>query len=168
MGVIFRFLVKLYTGRGNRLAITIAMVFICLGAADVLGFSDLLACMAMSAVFVNTSNESDIVFSQTDRMTPPIFMLFFFLSGADLDLRVLPSVGLVGILYIVFRVVGKGFGSALRGQNLKGGTGGSEVSRLCACTAGRSCDRTCVNCYVSCSGVWKNDPDRCIMRHRNL
>lgn len=111
MGVIFRFLVKLYTGRGNRLAITIAMVFICLGAADVLGFSDLLACMAMSAVFVNTSNESDIVFSQTDRMTPPIFMLFFFLSGADLDLRVLPSVGLVGVLYIVFRVVGKVLGA---------------------------------------------------------
>ena len=111
MGVIFRFLVKLFTGRGNRLAITIAMVFVCLGVADAVGFSSLLACMAMSAIFVNTSNESDIIFEQADRMTPPIFMMFFFLSGADLDISVLPSVGVVGVIYIIFRMVGKVLGT---------------------------------------------------------
>lgn len=113
MGVIFRFLVKLYTGRGNRLAITIVMVFVCLGVAKWAGFSDLLACMAMSAVFVNTSNESEMVFSQADRMTPPIFMMFFFLSGADLDISILPAVGVVGIIYILFRVAGKAIGALI-------------------------------------------------------
>lgn len=112
-GVLFRFLVKLFTGRGNRLAITFALVFCCIGGASMLGFSSLLACMAMGAVFANTSNISDTIFEQTDRITPPIFMLFFFLSGAGLDLSILPSVGMIGILYIIFRVVGKISGAFL-------------------------------------------------------
>lgn len=111
LGLIFRWLVKLYTGRGNRLAITIAMVALALGVSDMLGFSSLLACMAMSAVFVNTSGEGDMIFSQLDRMTPPIFMLFFLLSGAELNIAILPTVGIIGIIYIVFRVVGKVFGA---------------------------------------------------------
>lgn len=111
LGLIFRWLVKLYTGRGNRLAITIAMVALALGISDMLGFSSLLACMAMSAIFVNTSNEGDMIFSQLDRMTPPIFMLFFLLSGAELNIAILPTVGIIGMIYIVFRVVGKVFGA---------------------------------------------------------
>ena len=91
------------------------MIFLCVGVSDMVGFSSLLACMAMSAVYINFSNSkiSNVVFEQTDRVTPPIFMLFFFLSGAELNLRLLPSVGLVGLLYIVFRVAGKVFGAYL-------------------------------------------------------
>lgn len=107
LGIVFRFLVKWFTGRGNRLAITFAMVFLCLGICNYLGWSQLLACMMMSAVLVNTSEASGVVFQQTDRMTPPIFMLFFFLSGAELDLSIIPAVGVIGVLYVVFRVVGK-------------------------------------------------------------
>lgn len=113
LGIIFSFLVRWYTGRGNRLAITFAMVFVCIGICDMLEWSALLGCMAMSAVLVNTSNESEMVFNQTDRITPPIFMLFFFLSGAELDMRVIPTVGVIGILYIIFRVLGKAFGASL-------------------------------------------------------
>ena len=116
LGVIFRFLVKFYTGRGNRLAITYAMIFLCIGLCDFIGWSALLACMAMSAVLVNTSNASDVVFEQVDRMTPPIFMLFFFLSGADLNIALLSEVGFIGIIYIVFRVLGKVAGAALGGK----------------------------------------------------
>ena len=111
LGLLFRVLVKLYTGRGNRLAITIAMVALALGISNMLGLSSLLTCMAMSAVFVNVSNESDKIFEQLDRMTPPIYMLFFLLSGADLNISILASVGVIGIVYIVFRVVGKLMGA---------------------------------------------------------
>lgn len=111
LGLAFKFLIKWFTGRGNRLGITYAMVFLCVGICDSLGWSSLLACMAMSAVLVNTSKECDAVFEQTDRMTPPIFVLFFFLSGAELDLSILPSVGLIGIIYVIFRVLGKFFGA---------------------------------------------------------
>ena len=116
MGVLFRFLVKWFTGRGNRLAITYALVFACLGISELLGLSSLLACMLLGAVLVNTSNESDKIFEQTDRMTPPLFMMFFFLSGAGLDVRLIPQVGVIGIIYIIFRVVGKVLGTAIGGK----------------------------------------------------
>ncbi len=119
LGLAFCFLVKYFTGRGNRLAITYGMIFLCLGICDSLGFSQLLACMMMSAVLVNTSEASDVVFEQTDRMTPPIFMLFFFLSGADLNLAILPSVGVIGVLYVVFRVLGKICGAGLGAKLVK-------------------------------------------------
>lgn len=115
-GVLFRFLVKWFTGRGNRLGITYAMVFACIGIAGLLGVSSLLACMMLGAVLANTSNVSDVVFEQTDRMTPPLFMMFFFLSGAALDVTIIPQVGLIGIIYVVFRVIGKVGGAAIGGK----------------------------------------------------
>jgi Kef-type K+ transport system membrane component KefB len=113
LGVILKFLVKWYTGRGNRLSVSVAMVLFCIGISNILGVSPLLSCMAMSAVFVNISINSNIIFEQVDRMTPPIFILFFFISGAELDMSILPSVGVIGALYVVFRVVGKVGGAAL-------------------------------------------------------
>lgn len=113
LGVIFALLVKWFTGRGNRLAVTIGMVFFCVGAAESFGFSSLLSCMMMSTVFVNMSSQSDKIFEPVDRMTPPIYMLFFIVSGASLDIRIIPKVGIIGIVYIVFRVAGKMLGSFL-------------------------------------------------------
>ena len=113
LGVVLKFLVKWYTGRGNRLSVSIAMVLVCIGISKIIGVSPLLACMAMSAVFVNISSASDKVFEQVDRMTPPIFILFFFISGAELDMSILPAVGVIGALYVIFRVVGKVAGAAL-------------------------------------------------------
>jgi Kef-type K+ transport system membrane component KefB len=52
-----------------------------------------------------------VIMEQTDRFTPPVFLLFFVISGADLNLSVLPSVGIVGVCYIVVRVIGKWTGA---------------------------------------------------------
>ena len=116
IGFIYRWLVKWFTGRGNRLAATYAMVFACVGLGEMLGLSSLLVCMMLGAMLANTSRECDVIFEMTDRMTPPVFMLFFFLSGADLDLTILPSVGLVGAIYVIFRVVGKVTGAWVGGK----------------------------------------------------
>ena len=62
LGIVISFLAKWFTGRGNRLSVTIGMVAICIGLSQMLGFSELLSCMAMSAVFVNLSNHSGAVF----------------------------------------------------------------------------------------------------------
>ena len=113
LGIILSLLVKWYTGRGNRLALTIATIFLCVGVSSLVGFSSLLACMMMSAVFANTSKVTDKIFEPMERMTPPIYMLFFIVSGASLDLSIIPKVGLVGVIYIVFRVAGKMLGSFL-------------------------------------------------------
>lgn len=113
LGVVISFATKWFTGRGNRLAVSIAMILLCISVCNLLGYSSLLACMAMSAVYVNLTKVSTKVFELIDRFTPPIFMLFFFISGAELNLTILPAVGVIGILYIVFRVVGKVAGAAI-------------------------------------------------------
>lgn len=113
MGVAFSYLTKWFTGRGNRLSIAMGMVALNIGLSQTLGYSELLSCMAMSAIFVNLSNNSGSVFEQVDRFTPPLFMMFFFLSGADLNVAILPSVGVVGLIYLVVRVIGKVSGAAL-------------------------------------------------------
>lgn len=106
-GVILKLLIDRFTDSGLRLAAAIGMILLCTGAAMLIGASPLLANMIMSAFFVNLSAQSDQVLAQVDQFTPPIFMLFFFVSGANLDITILPSVGLIGLLYIVFRVLGK-------------------------------------------------------------
>lgn len=111
LGLLQVVLVKWYTGRGNRLALTITLVLFCVGGSNALGFSSLLACMMMSAVFVNFSKDAEKIFEPLDRMTPPIYMLFFVISGASLDITIIPKVGIIGILYIVVRIAGKALGA---------------------------------------------------------
>ena len=113
LGVVIAFATKWFTGRGNRLVVSTAMILLCISVCNALGYSSLLACMAMSAVYVNLSKVSNKVFDLIDRFTPPVFMLFFFISGAELNLTILPAVGIIGILYIIFRVVGKVTGAAI-------------------------------------------------------
>ncbi|MFH0993645.1 MAG: cation:proton antiporter, partial [bacterium] len=91
--------------------LVVAAVFLCVYLADVAGASPLLACMAMGAVFANLSPVYDLVSGLIYFVTPPIFIMFFVLNGADLNLSVLKSIGIVGIIYVVMRVVGKIFGA---------------------------------------------------------
>lgn len=119
LGIILKYLTNWFTGRGNRLSVSFAMILLCIGVSSITGLSALLVCMAMSAVYANISKVSDTVFELVEGVTPPIFMLFFFVSGAKLDLSILPSVGVIGVLYIVFRVIGKYVGTVV----------GAEISR---------------------------------------
>lgn len=117
VGAVIGFLIKLplrfFRKSGNRLIITVAAVFMASGIASLLNVSALLACMMTGAVFCNVSPESDRIGDLTDTITPPLFVLFFAVSGAELQLSVLPTVGLIGAAYIICRVIGKLAGSAL-------------------------------------------------------
>lgn len=107
LGIAFAWLTKEFHSRDNRLSVAVAMVFVCLGICKVLEISNLLCCMMMSAVYVNLSDVYENVFELTDRISAPIFMLFFFLSGAELNITIIQSVGIIGLVYVIFRVVGK-------------------------------------------------------------
>lgn len=113
LGVVLKYLTDWFTGRGNRISVSLAMVLLCIGVSNITGLSALLVCMTMSAVYANISKASDTVFELVERITPPIFMLFFLVSGAELNLSILPSVGFIGVLYIIFRVIGKYLGTAV-------------------------------------------------------
>jgi len=102
---------KWFTGRGNRIALVVAAVFMTVYLADVAGGSPLLACMAMGGIFANLSPVFDTVNGLVYFITPPIFIMFFVLNGADLNLSVLSQIGIVGVIYVLFRVAGKIFGA---------------------------------------------------------
>ena len=89
------------------------------GSEVEIGFSSLLVCMMMATVFCNICKSSEELMGKTDRWTAPLFVLFFVISGAELDLSVFRSgaVVLAGVVYILFRSAGKilgaGFSSRL-------------------------------------------------------
>ena len=113
LGFVFLLPLRFFKKAGNRLSLIAAFIFLGLGISEWLGLSDLLLCMAMGAVVANFSADVGSIMDLCDGVTPPIFMLFFVASGADLQLSVLPTVGLIGVVYIVLRVVGKYFGAAI-------------------------------------------------------
>lgn len=113
MGLIFTLPLRFFKKDGNRLSLIIAFVFLGVGLADLCGFSSLLLCMAMGAALANFSRETPKVMNIADGVTPPLFLLFFVASGAELQLSILPSIGVAGIIYVVLRVAGKMAGTSL-------------------------------------------------------
>ena len=77
------------------------------------GFSLLLVCMMTGTIFCNICDFSEELMGRVDGWTAPLFVLFFVLSGAELDLQVLsnPVVLLIGVVYIIFRSLGKYVGA---------------------------------------------------------
>lgn len=113
LGFLFLIPLKYFKKDGNRMALIVGFIFAGLGLSQLAGFSSLLLCMAMGAIIANMSNDVGHIMKLCDKITPPIFMLFFVASGADLKLSVLPAVGAAGVIYIVFRVFGKMLGATL-------------------------------------------------------
>ncbi|WP_102050852.1 cation:proton antiporter [Pygmaiobacter massiliensis] len=119
IGFVFTFALRFFPHRDARLALVIAFVFLGSALATALNVSALLLCMALGATFTNLSRTSAEVYSLCDQLTPPLFMMFFVLSGADLNITVLPSIGLIGVVYVLLRVAGKWSGAALGAKLMK-------------------------------------------------
>jgi Kef-type K+ transport system membrane component KefB len=92
---------------GDRLGLALAVILGSVGLAETLHLSSLLVCMMAGAAFTNISSKPVKLLKVSDSITPPLFLLFFVLSGAELDVTVLGEIGLVGAVYIIARVVGK-------------------------------------------------------------
>ena len=121
MGVLFTIVERFFSSNSKRLtiAITFVMATVALsqlkfhfGAVEI-GFSSLLVCMMLGTVFCNMCDFSEDMMGRTDKWTAPLFVLFFVLSGAELELAVFADIAIVGIgiVYIIFRCLGKYFGS---------------------------------------------------------
>ena len=105
----------------KRLAISVAFVLLTVGLSMLkfniggvhIGFSLLLVCMMTGTVFCNICDTSEELMNRAESWTVPINILFFVISGAELDLQVLvnPLTLLVGIIYILARSAGKYLGS---------------------------------------------------------
>ena len=107
LGLLFNIPLRFFKKDSNRLIIVVGFIFLGSAIASMLGLSSLLLCMSMGTALINTSKSGESIFKIVDNITAPIFLIFFVVSGAELDITILPSIGLIGILYVVFRVIGK-------------------------------------------------------------
>ena len=123
MGLIFSYAEQHYHSRSKRLGLAVTFVILCagfskmdfhLGGGVEIGFSSLLVCMMCGTIFCNLCDFSEEIMYRTERWTAPLYVLFFVISGAELDLRVFGNLAIVGIgvVYILFRSAGKIFGAS--------------------------------------------------------
>lgn len=121
MGWLLNIIERFFHSRSKRMAVSVAFVMLTVGISMLkfqvagvhVGFSLLLVCMMTGTVFCNVCETSEELMDRVDRWSTPLNILFFVISGAELDLNVLvnPLVLLVGIVYIIFRSLGKYFGA---------------------------------------------------------
>ena len=86
-----------------------------------IAFSSLLACMMLGTIFCNACDVSEELMDRADRWTAPILILFFVISGAELDLSVFADVAVIviGVVYIISRSVGIYFGAGISARATK-------------------------------------------------
>ena len=116
-GLMLNYVERFFHSRSKRLSVSVAFVLLTVGLSMVkftisgvqCGFSLLLVCMMTGTVFCNICDFSEELMDRVDRWTAPISILFFVISGAELNLSILtnPMVLLVGVTYIVARSAGK-------------------------------------------------------------
>ncbi|MGL5978298.1 MAG: cation:proton antiporter [Erysipelotrichaceae bacterium] len=119
IGFVFTLLMKWFKDTSNRLILVVATILLSVGLAEMLHLSTLLLCMSMGAIFTNLSVDGEKMLHIADSFTPPLLMMFFVLSGAELNLAILPTIGTIGIIYILVRVVGKVGGAYLGASIMK-------------------------------------------------
>ena len=122
-GFLLNWLEKYFHSRSKRMSLAVAFVLLTVGVSLLeweiggvhFGFSLLLVCMVEGTVFCNINETSEELMDRVDRWTGPLNMLFFVLSGAELNLNVLsnPLVLIVGLIFIAFRSLGKISGAYL-------------------------------------------------------
>lgn len=122
LGALFNVPLRYFKKDSNRLIITCGFVFLANALATFAGLSSLLLCMSMGTALINTSSSGREIFKITDSITPPIFLMFFVVSGAELDISIIPEIGVIGILYVIVRVIGKVAGASLGAYLMKAPT----------------------------------------------
>lgn len=121
MGWVLTQFEKLFNSNTNRLNLTIAFVFLTASLSMIdfhvgpvhISFSSLLVCMMLGTVFCNICPLSHDLMAGADKWTSPLFALFFVISGAELELSVFANwaIVVIGIVYIIFRCLGKYIGA---------------------------------------------------------
>ena len=129
MGILFSVFERFFSSNSKRLCLSVTCVLFTVALSMVkfeiggihVGFSTLLVCMMLGTVFCNMCDFSAEIMEKTDKWTVPLFVLFFVMSGAELELSVFTDIIIVGIgvAYIVTRSIGKYFGAYASAKIMK-------------------------------------------------
>ncbi|MBQ9151749.1 MAG: cation:proton antiporter [Clostridia bacterium] len=129
LGAVLSWIEEHFHSHSNRLTLMITFVFLTVALAKLhfvvegihIGFSSLLTCMMLGTIFCNLCKTSEEMMERTEKWTKPLFVLFFVISGASLDLTVFkqPVFILIGLIYILARSLGKIFGAMSSAKLMK-------------------------------------------------
>lgn len=129
MGLIFTYCEQFFHSRSKRLSVSVAFVLVTVAISNMsfyvgqvhVAFSPLLSCMMLGTIFCNICDFSEELMDRLDRWTGPIFILFFVLSGAELDLSVFADwiIVVIGIVYVLARCAGKYTGALASSKMMK-------------------------------------------------
>ena len=129
MGLLFTLCEKFFHSRSKRMAVSVTFILMTVALSGIsfsigpvhIAFSSLLSCMMLGTVFCNICDVSEELMERADRWTVPILILFFVISGAELDLSVFSQVAviIVGVVYIISRSIGKYFGALISSKGTK-------------------------------------------------
>jgi len=116
IGILMKVVFRWFKKPSNILCITIGFVLFTYWLAETIHGSSLLACMALGGMLTNIYSDVDKVMKISEGFTPPVFMIFFAISGAGFEVSALPKIGLIGLTYVLMRILGKIAGSWFGGK----------------------------------------------------
>ncbi len=129
MGAVLTFIERFFHSRSKRMSMAIAFVFLTVALSMLkfhigqieIGFSSLLVCMMLGTVFCNLCDYSEELMERVDGWTTPLFILFFVLSGAELNISVFGNIMivLIGVAFLAARAVGKCGGAYISAKWMK-------------------------------------------------
>lgn len=115
-GFILNFITKrIYSNEGKIISFTLGLLFLSSGVTQILNLDNILSAMSLGFIMINFSSaKNKPVFTITSKYTPPIYILFFVLVGAKLNIWIItPFLGLIAILYVIGRTLGKSIGASV-------------------------------------------------------
>ena len=102
----------------EMVTLLVGCVLFTVGVSTLIGASSLVASLVVGGTMANLSRKSRTLFRALSHTDPPLYVIFFVLAGAELDLTLLPSLGVVGLVYVLARTTGKFFGAAAVSKGL--------------------------------------------------
>ena len=123
IGFAFNFLVARLKSRGETLILVFGAVAAGVGLSIAFSSSLILTNMIIGLILANARSEERVrkIMEPVGNVMPLLFLMFFVLAGAQLDIAALPALGLIGIVYIASRSAG-----LLAGSRLGAIIGGAE------------------------------------------
>ena len=129
MGQLFTWSERFFHSRSKRLSMSVTFVLVTVALSMLefniggvhIAFSSLLVCMMLGTMFCNECDFSEELMARVERWSSPLLILFFVISGAELELSVFKDyiIVIIGAVYIVSRCIGKYFGASLSAKAVK-------------------------------------------------
>ena len=110
-GFIYSIFLKYIKSASNLLIYTLGMIFLNTGISITLNVSLLLSNMSLGATIANRVRVSEEIFGNLKRFDPPLYLLFFFLAGANLKIDHIQTLGILGLIFVLTRLPGEMFGA---------------------------------------------------------